>query len=79
MKSCPECNSQKIIEDAKAIDRGDYNATQDMQIAIDEEPNALIFKQRIFSSVKADVCADCGLVQFYAKEPKMLWAAYQNR
>lgn len=79
MKSCPECNSQKIITDAKAIDRGDHNSSNDMRVSVDEKPAALIFKQRIYSTVKAHVCADCGFIQFYAEDTKTLWTAYQNR
>ena len=79
MKNCPECNSQKIIVNAKAVDLGDYNSLNDMKVAVEEKPDALIFKQRIYSTVKAHVCADCGFIQFYAEDPKTLWAAYQNR
>ncbi len=79
MKSCPECDSQKVIKDAKVIDRGDHNSSNDMRVSVDEKPDALIFKQRIYSTVRAHICADCGFIQFYAEDPNMLWLAYQNR
>lgn len=79
MKNCPECNSQKIIKDAKAIDRGDYNAANIMRLAVDEEPDALVFKRRNYSDITAEVCADCGYVAFYAADPQTLWEAYQNQ
>lgn len=79
MKSCPECNSQKIIKNVIAIDRGDANSNQITRIAVDEKPEALIFKQRSYSDVSANVCADCGYITFYALNPQILWAAYQNQ
>ena len=79
MKKCPECDSQKIISDAKMIERGDGNASYFIRVGIDEKPDALFFKQRIHSEVKANVCADCGYIHLYAEDPKTLWSAYQNR
>ena len=79
MKKCPECDSDKIIKDALIIDRGDANSDHILQVAVDEKPNASFFKQRLYSNVKADVCADCGYTAFYAANPEILWTAYQNR
>jgi hypothetical protein len=77
MKSCPDCNSQKIVKDVIVLDKGDGSVNYRMQIAVDEKPDALIFKQRNYSEIDADVCADCGYIQFYAGNPKILWDAYQ--
>jgi hypothetical protein len=48
-------------------------------VAVDESPDAFIFKKRVFSEVDADVCGECGFIQFYAKDPEALWTAYQNQ
>lgn len=77
--NCIKCGSDKMIIDVKAIDKGDYNSEGDFIVAVDEYPEALIFKQRIRSGVKTNVCGDCGYIEFYASAPKMLWTAYQNR
>jgi hypothetical protein len=79
MEKCPNCNSEKIIQNAKAIDRGDSNANLIFRVAVDESPDAFIFKKRVFSEVDADVCGECGFIQFYAKDPEALWTAYQNQ
>jgi len=79
MKKCPDCNSEKIIKNAKAIDRGEGNVSMDLSVAVDEFPDALIFKQRIYSELDADVCGECGFIQFYAKNPELLWDAYQKQ
>ena len=79
MKKCAECNSEKIIKDALVIDRGDANSDHILQVAVDEKPSAFVFKNRMYSDVKADVCADCGYISFYAIYPENLWTTYQNR
>lgn len=76
MKSCPECRSEKIVKDAYTSDYGDG---AQVRIAVDEEPEALILKKRKYSEVRAEVCADCGNVQLYAKMPDVLWSAYQSQ
>lgn len=79
MNKFPECNSEKIIKDAITSDRGDLNVNLGFTVAVDEKPDALMFKQRISSRTKAEVCADCGHIEFVAVSPDMLWAAYQNK
>ena len=58
MKKCPDCNSEKIIQNAKAIDRGESNVNLDFNVAVDESPEAFIFKQRAYSEVDADICGE---------------------
>ena len=79
MKNCPECNSEKIIKNVRVLDNTENYVNADLRIAVDENPDALIFKQRSYSIVKAKACGDCGFIQFYAEDPKMLWTAYQNQ
>ena len=78
MKNCLECGSERIVSDVKVIDYNE-NSARDLQVAVDENPDALIFKQRNYSTVKAKVCADCGYIHFFATNPQMLWQTYQNR
>lgn len=78
-QTCAKCHSEKIIPDATVIDRGDYSVEDEFSVAVDEKPDALMFKKRMRSDVGATVCGDCGYVEFYAKEPQNLYAAYQNK
>jgi transcription initiation factor TFIIIB Brf1 subunit/transcription initiation factor TFIIB len=75
MKNCPECKSEKIIKDAEAINTD----SSQLKIAVAAQPDALIMKKRVYSDVKAEVCADCGYVRFFAVDPQELWSAYQKR
>lgn len=77
MKNCPKCNSDKIVPNAMVLDTG-QSAQGFLQIAIDENPDALIFKTRTKGGVRVVVCGDCGFIEFYAKSPQMLYRAYQN-
>ena len=79
MKKCPECESERIIKDARAIDRTEDLVNIGFQVAVDENPDALIFKSAVYSETKAEICADCGYIQFYAVTPRTLWTAYQTR
>lgn len=76
---CSKCNSDKIIPKAKVIDRGDYNSEGDLVVAIDENPDALIFKERFRTTTIAKVCGNCGFIEFYANNPNELYQAYQNQ
>lgn len=50
-----------------------------MKVAVDQNREALIFRNRIDSEIRAKVCADCGYVSFYAIHPEHLWTAYQMK
>ncbi len=79
MKKCPECESEKIVEDARGVDYGDYNSVNNFKVKVDGDPDALIFKETVYSEVKAKICAECGYIRFYAISPRQLWTAYKNR
>jgi predicted nucleic-acid-binding Zn-ribbon protein len=78
-QKCEKCGSDKIIPRAKVIDRADYNAAGDLTVAVDENPDAFMFKQRVYASVTARVCGNCGFIELYADEPQSLYSAYQNQ
>ena len=79
MINCHECGSEKLIDNARVFDRGDGDSKKDFQVYIDEEPNALFFKERTYHSLGAVICGDCGFVHFVANRPKSLWDAYQRQ
>jgi predicted RNA-binding Zn-ribbon protein involved in translation (DUF1610 family) len=78
MNECPECGSDRIVKNAVMHDRGDYNAEGVLQVAVDQNPGAWVFKERVRSNLKAEVCGDCGFLQPYATDPQELWDAYQK-
>jgi len=72
---CPKCDSNDLIVDAKAIDRGHGNGEQELSVATFRKPEAFIFKGQQSSTLSAWVCADCGYVEFYADSPQTLKVA----
>ncbi len=76
---CEKCGSEKIIPEVKAIDYGDYQTEGNLEVSIDENPHALMFKNRVRSNIFAKICGDCGYTEFYAKHPQALYSAYQNQ
>lgn len=70
--TCPKCNSNDIIADAKAVDRGDGNWHDEMTIVTFRKPDALIFREKQESTVSAWVCASCGYTEFYADRPRAI-------
>ena len=59
------------------LDRID-GGTRSLEIAVDEEPDAFIFKNRIKSYIFAHLCGDCGFLEFYAKTPQAIYTAFQK-
>jgi hypothetical protein len=68
----------KNYTERKALDHDD-GSYRDLKVAVEQNPEAFIFKSRSYSGVKAKVCADCGFIAFYADNPYLLWQTYQNR
>jgi len=61
MKKCPECGSEKILQNAQT----DENSFV-LFIKAFGNPDAAIFRDAVRSRVKTKVCVECGYVQFYA-------------
>lgn len=76
MKKCPECGSEKIIPDAMVSTSGHKES---IRVSTDAVPEAIVFKERQYSTVKAAVCGNCGFTALYAEDPDTLWSAYQRQ
>ena len=76
---CPKCGSTEIIPDVRVLDRGESNLTSDLQVAVDANPGAWVFKGRQISKLSAFVCASCGYTEMYAIDPGALMAAHQEK
>lgn len=69
---CPKCHSNDIIPDVQPLDLGHANSAHTAQLVTYRSPDAFLFKGRQSTSMKAWVCAECGLVEFYAEDPDVL-------
>jgi hypothetical protein len=72
---CPMCGSSRIIPSTMILDQGQYSNGK-LQVAVDAEPDALIFKDRIFGQLTADICGDCGHVELKVAGARELYEHY---
>ncbi len=76
---CPKCHSTAIVPELNLVDYGRNQFASNTQVMIERNPNALVFKDRIYANVQAWVCGDCGYVEFYTGSHSELLEAYQER
>lgn len=72
---CPRCGSSKIIPQAKVLDQGQASDGY-LKVVVYGDPEALIFKDRLFGRLKADVCGDCGHVELRVDNHEELYEHY---
>jgi hypothetical protein len=74
-RECPRCGSTKLMFDVRILDQGQYSDGS-LKVAVDGDPYALIFKDRLCSRLVADVCGECGHVELKVNEPRDLYEHY---
>jgi hypothetical protein len=74
-RQCPTCGSSKMIPNTRIIDQGD-SSTGDLRVVVYAHPDALIFKDRLYERLVADICGDCGRVELKVEHPSVLYAHY---
>jgi hypothetical protein len=72
---CRRCGSSKMIPGTKILDPGLYSSGQ-LQVVVDAEPDAMVFKNRLFDRVTADICGECGHVELKVEHPGELYEHY---
>ena len=67
--------SSKIIPNATIFDQG-QGSDGLLKVIVDGNPDALIFKDRLYSRLAADICGDCGHVELKVDYPGRLYEQY---
>ena len=49
-----------------------------LKVVIYGDPSALIFKDRLYGELKADICGDCGHVELRVANPQELYLHYRK-
>jgi len=73
---CPRCGSEKILHNLRIRDRYEAGLGQDLEVEVEGNPEALIFKQAHREALRATVCGECGNVGLSVENPKVLWETY---
>jgi hypothetical protein len=72
---CPACASTRVIPRVHVIDQG-QGSHGSLNVVVYGNPEALLFKDRLWGQLAADVCGDCGHVQFRVQNPRQLYEHY---
>ena len=76
---CPRCGSEKIMSNLRIRDCYDTVRGTDLEVEVQGNPDALIFKQAHREALRATVCGECGNVGLSVENPKGLWETYSQR
>jgi hypothetical protein len=72
---CVRCGSAKMIPDARMLNEG---VNGEPQLVVDANPDALLFKDRLYGRILADICGNCGHVELRAADPERLYEHYRQ-
>jgi RNA polymerase subunit RPABC4/transcription elongation factor Spt4 len=67
---CPTCGSTERFTGARLY--GNSAPLDSLQIAIDRNPGAMVFKETVDSPIVAEVCGGCGRIELFATDPAAL-------
>ncbi len=73
--ACPRCGASEIMRAVTVCDAGEGSRGV-LQVVIIRNPDALIFKDRLYGQLKADICARCGHAELRVTNPKQLYNHY---
>ena len=75
---CLRCGSNKVIPSVTVVDREDHGSGE-LNVKIERNPDALIFKQPEYAALRARICSNCGHTELFVVYPERLWEAYQTK
>jgi hypothetical protein len=70
---CAKCGSSDVIPNVYVHGNAD-----NLNVVMDEKPDAWLFKGEVRSRLQAWVCGACGFTELYAQDPAALLAAYRK-
>ncbi len=74
---CSRCGSTRIIPGLTIVDQGEGSDGK-LKAVILGSPEALIFKDRLYAEIKADICGKCGHIELRVTNPRELYEHYQK-
>ncbi|MDE0187392.1 MAG: hypothetical protein OXP71_18285 [Candidatus Poribacteria bacterium] len=78
--TCPRCGSEDIMHNLRIRDHSDaVGSAKDLEVEVQGNPDALIFKKARTAKLRATVCGGCGNVGLSVDKPKTLWATYSRQ
>jgi hypothetical protein len=75
---CQRCGSSKLMRSVTVADKQGDAGVGELQVVVDGVPDALIFKDRLYGKLKADICGECGHVELRVMNPRELYRHYRK-
>ena len=76
---CGRCGSEKVMPNLRIRDRYEAGLGQDLEVEVEGNPDAVIFKKAHREAIRATVCGECGNVGLSVENPKALWEVYNGK
>ncbi len=66
-KKCTHCGSEELLEGLRVLDRTDYHeaSSRDLRIEMQTNPEAILKKGAVSTTVNATMCCTCGHVMLF--------------
>ena len=78
-KQCPKCKSKKILIGARVIDKASKGGPAlDLELAVNKNPGARLFKGEERFRILAWVCADCDYTELYTDNAETAYNIAQD-
>ena len=74
---CSHCGSSRIIPGVTIVDQGEGSDGK-LKAVLFGSPQAVIFKDRLYAEIKADICGHCGHVELRVTNPGELYEHYRK-
>jgi ribosomal protein S27AE len=79
LTECPRCGSAKMMRGVTIYDydQGRYSHGR-LTVVVLGNPGAMIFQDRLYGEVKADICGRCGHIELRVVNPSELYRHYRK-
>ena len=72
IRKCAVCGSDKMIPNVAIRD----SQSLSIKAQVISKPEAILFKDPVYSQLRAWICGECGYVMLFVRRPKKLYQAY---
>jgi hypothetical protein len=74
---CVVCGSSKMVPEVRVVDQGQQSDGR-LYVVVFGDPDAMLFKDRLYGEITADVCGSCGHLQLRVVNPGELYRHYRR-
>jgi hypothetical protein len=75
---CQRCGSLILMRSVTVVDKQGDAGDRELQVVVYGDPGAMLFKDRLYGKLKADICGACGHVELRVTNPRELYRHYRK-